>query len=110
MTFLGKWTLIQAGAVIQINLSSGVLSVGIPPLDQSEKFNAYGTTNGFLLQAANGLYVAAAGVGYAATKAATDPINQFTLETDNSGAIRILDLGVSGGDTTQHYWNDNGGA
>ena len=108
MMFLGKWTLTQGGHVVQIDLSSGVLSVGAPPSDQSEKFNAYSTTNAFVLQAANGWYVVATNGGYAATKSATDPLNQFRLENDRPGA-RILDLGVNGRGPAQDYWNNISG-
>ena len=110
MTFIGKWTLTQAGNAVQIDLTSGVLSVGAPSTSGSANFNAYGTSAGFVLQGANGLYVVSTGTSYAATKAATDPLNQFTLAPDGQGGVRVVDLGVNGGGPTPSYWNTNGGA
>lgn len=110
MTFFGKWTLTQANADVQVDLSSGVLSVAAPPSNFSDRFNAYGSAAAFVLQAANGLYVVSAGTGYAATKAATDPINQFTLESDGAGNVRVVDLGVGSGGATRYYWNTVDGA
>jgi uncharacterized protein YjbI with pentapeptide repeats len=109
MVFLGKWTLTQGTGLVQVNMTSGALSVGPQPSDGSEKFNAYGTAAAFILQAANGSYVVAAGDGYAATKAASDPLNQFSLSDAGSGAIRIVDLGVGGTGPTPYYWNNVSG-
>lgn len=110
MTFLGKWSLAQGTSVLRIDMTSGVLSVGTTPSDGSDKFNAYGTASAFILQGANGLYVVAAGNGYAATKQASDPLNQFTLADAGSGDVRVLDLGPGGTGPTQYYWNNAGGA
>jgi len=109
MTFIGKWTFSQAANAVQIDLTSGMLSVGTPPSDGSANFNAYGSPAGFVLQGANGLYVVATNAGYEATKSASDPLNRFTLETV-SGTVRVVDLGLNGSGPTQYYWNANGSA
>jgi uncharacterized protein YjbI with pentapeptide repeats len=109
MNFLGKWTVGQGADVVRIDMSSGVLSLGPAPSDGSQNFNAYGTESGFILQAANGLYVVTSGDGYAATKSASDALNQFSLVSADSGTVRICDLGINGSGTA-YYWNNDGGA
>ena len=110
MIFLGKWTLAQGTNVVQINMASGALSLGPMPSDGSQNFNAYGTANAFILQGANGLYVVASGDGYGATKAASDPLNQFALIDNGSGSYSVCDLGINGGGATQYDWNADFGA
>lgn len=105
MEFIGKWSFAQATMIIQIDTTSGVLTVGASRADGMSNFNAYGTAAGFVLQASNGLYVVSTGDGYAATKSVTDALNIFTLVTNGSGGAEILDLGLNGTGTTQYIWN-----
>lgn len=109
LPFLGKWTFAQGSAFVQIDPASGALKVAVQPTDGSEKFNAYGTTSAFVLQANNGLYVVASGSSYVASAARTATLNQFALDNGDSGAFRVKDLGANG-QGSQFYWNNANGA
>jgi len=102
--FHGKWSFSQSPNVVQIDAGTGQLKVAAAPGDGSGNLNAYGTSAAFVLQGSNGKYVVAAGNGYAATAAASSPCNQFTLESADGGAFRIVDLGTSG-QGSPAYWN-----
>lgn len=104
--FIGKITLGQGANVVHIDMTSGALSLGPQPSNGSDRFNAYGTASGFVLQGANGLYVVAAGDGYAATAAQTAAMNQYALSAPD-GTGTVTDLGV-GGMGTPYYWNGAG--
>lgn len=109
LPFLGKWTFAQGNAFVQIDPASGALKVAAQPADGSEKFNAYGTTSAFVLQANNGQYVVASGSSYVASAARTATLNQFALDSGDAGAFRIKDLGANG-QGSQFYWNNANGA
>src|SRR5262245_1277307 len=80
----GKWSFPQAGqptVYVQIDMTSGVLSVGATPADAvAVNFNAYGTTNSFMLQGMNGLYVTYNGTNYVASQQRTGQVNYFALQ------------------------------
>lgn len=109
LAFLGKWTLGQDANAVQFDATTGLLSAGAVPGDGSDRFNAYGTPSGFVLQAANGKYVVAAGGGYAATAAVGGALKLFTLVASGSD-FAILDLGVGGSGANQYFWNVSGTA
>lgn len=105
--FIGKWSFVQGTNNVFIN-TSGVLGLGATPGAGDTHFNAYGSAAGFSLQGPNGLFVAPSNGGYAAIRAATDPLTLFTLENDNAGNVRVVDLGINGAGATQYYWNVSG--
>ncbi len=112
MIFLGKWTLKQGSDYVQIDPSSGVLKVAGLPSDNSEKFNAYGSTDSFMLQANNGLYITSQsqGTSYIASLGRDDNVHYFSIVGAASGESRILDMGAKGTGTSQYYWNNASGA
>lgn len=100
--FLGKWSFRQGGLAVGIDAAAGLKAVP-PPTDGSDRFNAYGDGSAFVLQAGNGGYVVAAGTGYAATAAAGDRLNLFSLEAAGDGSLRIADHGPDGAGPAA-YW------
>ena len=110
MDFLGKWSLGTAdGHYVGIDPATNRLNVTASALGVNQKFNAYGETGGFMLQAANGRYVRSTADGYVADLDRNGAVSYFALEDAGSGQWRIVDLGVKGGGTTLYYWDDQGG-
>lgn len=105
MDFLGKWTIKADGAYVTLNQETGQLDMSGTTEGAVQKFNAYGTNNQFMLQAANGKYIATSDAGYQANLARAGAVTYFKLEAGTDGAVRILDLGVKGAGPEQFYWN-----
>lgn len=105
MKFIGKWTFTASnGQVVSADDKSGQLQVGPSTGSRLERFNAYGTTSLFVLQATGGKYVAWSGANYVANQNRDGAPTMFALEDAGSGAWRVVDLGPKGTDTP-YYWN-----
>lgn len=109
--FLGKWTITQGATRVVVHPSTGALGVAAPPLDRSDRLNAYGTSAAFTLQSAlDGRFVARTGQTYAAT-ATPDAAQYFTLRAaDQGGGSLVVDLGTTPGGPPTAVWNVVAGA
>ncbi len=92
---------------MQIDAATGNLVVGPSPKDGSDRFNAYGTSAAFTLQASNGRYVVLAGTTYVASKGPTDAVNRFSHADAGNGTVRVVDLGAADG-AAQQLWECTG--
>lgn len=105
--FLGKWTL-----AFSENDFIGVGPRGKLVINQTEqRFNAYGTADGLILQAAStpgdgaGKYVAYHNGGYQAFLKRDGEVTLFAVEDAGGRQIRLVDLGIKGQGSEVYYLN-----
>ncbi|WP_444930908.1 pentapeptide repeat-containing protein [Microbulbifer sp. SSSA002] len=110
MNFYGKWSFRQDSQYITLDTGSdnGQLDVSGTSEGDEQKFNAYGSDSGFILQGPNGKYVAWSGDHYQASLERDGELTYFSLETDGND-FRIVDRGIKGGGSTQYYLDNSSG-
>jgi uncharacterized protein YjbI with pentapeptide repeats len=109
MKFIGKWTFTASnGQVVSADDKTGQLKVAASTKSPLERFNAYGTTSMFVLQASGGMYVAWSGANYVANQKRDGAPTMFALEDAGSGSWRVVDLGPKGTDTPYYWVGDSG--
>lgn len=105
MDFIGKWSFQQGSNYLTLESDSQQLTLSGTTQGSAQKWNAYGTTEQFILQAPNGKYVAFDGTGYKASLGREDAISYFSLVITQGNNCNIVDLGIKGAGSARFWWN-----